>query len=185
MEPADDREALVPLLLEADESEPVLREYLHRGDLYRIVLEGELVGAVLLIPEGPGDVEIKNIALSEERRGLGLGRAAIDAVADLVRGSGGGRLLVGTADSSIGTIAFYRHVGFTPLETLQCATKTGAEIMGCQDQFGTLERGKLADVLVVDADVLADISVLEDRGRFIAVLQGGVLRAGQLAAARP
>jgi imidazolonepropionase-like amidohydrolase len=77
---------------------------------------------------------------------------------------------------------FVRHVGFTPLETLRCATKTGAEIMGCQDQFGTLERGKLADVLVVDADVLADISALEDRGRFIAVLQGGVLRAGQLAA---
>lgn len=113
LEPADDREVLVPLLLEADESEPVLREYLHRGDLYRIVLEGELVGAVLLIPEGPGDVEIKNIALSAERRGRGLGRAAIDAVADLVRGSGGGRLLVGTADSSIGTIAFYRHVGFS------------------------------------------------------------------------
>jgi ribosomal protein S18 acetylase RimI-like enzyme len=112
LEPAADREALVPLLLEADESEPVLREYLHRGDLYRIVLEGELVGAVLLIPEGPGDVEIKNIALSQERRGLGLGRAAIDAVADLVRGSGAARLLVGTADSSIGTIAFYRRVGF-------------------------------------------------------------------------
>jgi len=112
LEPADDREALVPLLLEADESEPVLREYLHRGDLYRIVLEGELVGAVLLIPEGPGDVEIKNIALSEERRGLGLGRAAVEAVADLVRASGAARLLVGTADSSFGTIAFYRHVGF-------------------------------------------------------------------------
>jgi imidazolonepropionase-like amidohydrolase len=78
---------------------------------------------------------------------------------------------------------FVRHVGFTPLETLRCATRTGAEIMGCLDQFGTLERGKLGDVLVVDADVLADISVLEDRGRFIAVLQGGVLRAGKLAAA--
>ena len=64
---------------------------------------------------------------------------------------------------------FVRHVGFTPLETLRCATKTGAEIMGCQDQFGTLAPGKLGDVLVVDGDVLADISVLEDRGRFIAV----------------
>ena len=76
---------------------------------------------------------------------------------------------------------FVRHVGLTPLETFRCATKTGAEIMGCQDQFGTLEPGKLADVLVVDGDVLEDISLLEDRGRFIAVLQGGVLRAGQLA----
>ena len=112
LEPAEDREALVAILLEADESEPVLREYLHRGDLYRIVLEDELVGAVLLIPEAPDAVEIKNIALAEEHRGRGLGRAAIDAVADLVRGSGAARLLVGTADSSIGTIAFYRHVGF-------------------------------------------------------------------------
>jgi ribosomal protein S18 acetylase RimI-like enzyme len=112
LEPASDREALVPLLLEADESEPVLREYLHRGDLYRILLEDELVGAVLLIPEGSDGVEIKNIALAEEHRGLGLGRAAIEAVVELVRQAGAARLLVGTADSSIGTIAFYRHVGF-------------------------------------------------------------------------
>jgi ribosomal protein S18 acetylase RimI-like enzyme len=113
LEPAaDHREALVPLLLEADESEPVLREYLHRGDLYRILLEGELVGAVLLIPEGSDAVEIKNIALAEEHRGLGLGRAAIEAVVERAREGGAARLLVGTADSSLGTIAFYRRVGF-------------------------------------------------------------------------
>jgi imidazolonepropionase-like amidohydrolase len=76
---------------------------------------------------------------------------------------------------------FVEHVGFSPLETIRCATKTGAEIMGCQDQFGTVEVGKLADLLVVDGDVLADISVLEQRDRFIAVLQAGVIKAGQLA----
>jgi hypothetical protein len=36
-------------------------------------------------------------------------------------------------------------------------------------------------VLVVDGNVLADIAVLQDRARFLAVMQGGVLRAGQLA----
>ncbi len=56
--------------------------------------------------------------------------------------------------------------------------------MGRGDEFGTLETGKLADVLVVDGDVLSDISVLEDRGRIIAVLQGGVLKAGRLAQSR-
>ena len=76
---------------------------------------------------------------------------------------------------------FVDYVGFTPLETLTCATKNGAEIMGRGDEFGTLEPGKLADVLVVDGDVLADISLLEDRSRFIAVMQGGVVKAGQLA----
>jgi len=78
---------------------------------------------------------------------------------------------------------FVKHVGLTPLETITCATKTGAEIMGREAEFGTLEAGKLADVLVVDGDVLADISVLEDRSRFIAVMQGGVLKAGRLARA--
>src|SRR5436190_2444426 len=76
---------------------------------------------------------------------------------------------------------FVKHVGLTPLEVLTCATKTGAEIMGRGDEFGTLQAGKLADVLVVDGDVLADISILEDRSRFVAVLQGGVVKAGRLA----
>jgi len=76
---------------------------------------------------------------------------------------------------------FVKDVGLTPLEVITCATKTGAKIMGRGDEFGTLENGKLADVLVVDGDVMADISILEDRKRFLAVLQGGVIKAGQLA----
>jgi imidazolonepropionase-like amidohydrolase len=76
---------------------------------------------------------------------------------------------------------FVRYVGLSPLEVITCATKTGAEIMGRGHEFGTLRAGKLADVLVVDGDVLADIRVLEDRSRFVAVMQGGVVKAGQLA----
>jgi imidazolonepropionase-like amidohydrolase len=76
---------------------------------------------------------------------------------------------------------FVKDVGLTPLEVITCATKTGAEIMGRGHDFGTLEAGKLADVLVVDGDVVADIAVLEDRTKFIAVMQGGVIKAGQMA----
>jgi imidazolonepropionase-like amidohydrolase len=75
---------------------------------------------------------------------------------------------------------FVNYVGFSPLETITCATRTGAEIMGHGHEFGTLEHGKLGDVLIVDGDVLADIALLEDRSRFLAVLQGGVLKAGTL-----
>ena len=74
---------------------------------------------------------------------------------------------------------FVNHVGFSVLDTIKCATKTGAEIMGCGDEFGTLEAGKLADVLVVDGDVANDISILEDSTRFIAVMQGGIVKAGR------
>jgi imidazolonepropionase-like amidohydrolase len=75
---------------------------------------------------------------------------------------------------------FVDYVGFSPLETITCATRTGAEIVGRSDELGTLEPGKLADVLVVDGDVTADIRILEDRSRFIAVLQNGILKAGRL-----
>lgn len=76
---------------------------------------------------------------------------------------------------------FVKTVGLSPLEVIRCATRTGAEIMGRADEFGTLEAGKLADVLVVDGDVLADISLLEDRSRFVAVMQGGAVKAGRAA----
>jgi hypothetical protein len=76
---------------------------------------------------------------------------------------------------------FVRYVGLDPLQVITCATKSGAEIMGREKEIGTLESGKLADVLVVDGNVLKDVSVLEDRSRFIAVMQGGMVKAGQLA----
>jgi imidazolonepropionase-like amidohydrolase len=76
---------------------------------------------------------------------------------------------------------FVEYVGLTPLEVLKCATKTGAEIMGRGDEIGTLTPGKLADVLVVEGDPTTNIRVLQDRSKFIAVMQGGVVRSGQLA----
>lgn len=75
---------------------------------------------------------------------------------------------------------FVNFVGFSPMEVLTCATKNGAKILGRLNEIGTVETGKLADLLIVDGDPLADIRILEDRSRFIAVLQGGIVKAGQL-----
>jgi imidazolonepropionase-like amidohydrolase len=80
---------------------------------------------------------------------------------------------------------FVNFVGFSVLDTIRCATKTGAEIMGRGDEIGTLEAGKLADVLLVDGDVSKNIALLEDRRNFLAVLQGGVVKAGRLARPEP
>jgi imidazolonepropionase-like amidohydrolase len=75
---------------------------------------------------------------------------------------------------------FVEYVGLTPLEVLKCATKTGAEILGRGREIGTLEVGKLADVLIVDGDVAGNIRLLQDRTKFLAVMQGGVVKAGTL-----
>lgn len=76
---------------------------------------------------------------------------------------------------------FVNFVGLDPLTVIKCATKTGAEIMGRGHEFGTVEVGKLADLLIVDGDVVKNIALLQDRSKFIAVMQAGVVKAGQLA----
>jgi ribosomal protein S18 acetylase RimI-like enzyme len=106
-----DRETFIPLLLEADESEQVVRSYLGEGELFEIRLRGRRVGVCLLVEDG-GDVEIKSIAIAEGDRGRGLGRQAIVAIAELAARRGAGRLIVGTAETSDGAITFYRRVGF-------------------------------------------------------------------------
>ena len=72
---------------------------------------------------------------------------------------------------------FVNYVGLKPLEVIKCATQTGAEILGRDHELGTLAVGKLGDVLVVDGDVVADISMLHDRKRLIAVMQSGIIKS--------
>lgn len=67
---------------------------------------------------------------------------------------------------------FVKVIGFSPLEAIGCATRNGAELMRMADRIGTLERGKLADLVVVDGDPLADIALLQDRAR-LSVMKGG------------
>ena len=52
--------------------------------------------------------------------------------------------------------------------------------MGLADEIGTLEVGKLADILVVNADITQDISALEDQANITAVMQGGIIKAGTM-----
>ena len=72
---------------------------------------------------------------------------------------------------------FVNYVGLKPLDVIKCATQTGAEILGREHELGTLAVGKLGDVLVADGDVLADISMLQDRKRLIAVGQSGIIKS--------
>ncbi|MEJ3653426.1 amidohydrolase family protein [Actinomycetes bacterium KLBMP 9759] len=70
------------------------------------------------------------------------------------------------------------HHGLSAAETLVAATATGARALGIADRVGTVEPGKLADLLVVDGDPLADISVMRDRARIWLVLRLGAAVAG-------
>ena len=75
---------------------------------------------------------------------------------------------------------FVEQIGLTPMQTLVAATKWGSELMRMEDRIGTLERGKLADLLLVDGNPLDDIRILQDKKRLALVMQGGQAKAGTL-----
>ena len=106
-----DRERHLPQLLEADDVEEHIHGYLDRGRLFEIRDDDALIGVAVLVVDGD-TCEIWNIAISEGQRGRGSGRRAIELIAGECRQDGATRLTVGTSDCSLGTIAFYRKVGF-------------------------------------------------------------------------
>jgi imidazolonepropionase-like amidohydrolase len=61
----------------------------------------------------------------------------------------------------------------SPMESLLSATKTNASLFGMQDEIGTLEEGKLADLLVVDGNPLEDIAVLQNKSDLKLIMKGG------------
>ncbi|MEY2942713.1 MAG: hypothetical protein RLY97_727 [Pseudomonadota bacterium] len=69
---------------------------------------------------------------------------------------------------------FVERFGFTPAETLRAATWEGGELMDMQ--IGRISEGWLADVLLVDGDPLADITVLQNQARISGIMQGGTWR---------
>jgi len=62
--------------------------------------------------------------------------------------------------------------GMTPAQALRAGTATAAELLGMKDSVGTIEVGKLADVVAVPGDPLADVSMME---KVDFVMKGGVV----------
>ena len=75
--------------------------------------------------------------------------------------------------------------GMSPMQAIQAATGWAAECVGLEKEIGTVEAGKLADLLVVDGDPLRDIGVLRDQERIKLVMKGGEAFVDRLPAAMP
>ncbi len=78
---------------------------------------------------------------------------------------------------------YVKKLGIPPLDVIRWATKNGSELMQTPEDTGTIEAGKLADLLVVDGDPLVDISCLGDKDNLKAILLGGRFEKNELESA--
>jgi hypothetical protein len=99
----------------------------------------------------------------------------------------GGRVTVGSDSGYIyklygfGTIEeleLLREAGFHPLEVLTAATLNGAEALGADDRIGSIEPGKLADIVVLSENPLANLKVLYGTGHIRINASGEPERVG-------
>ncbi len=77
------------------------------------------------------------------------------------------------AGSQAYELQLMRDAGMPAMQVLLAATKVAAEVLGLGDNVGTIEAGKLADLIVMDGDPLADVKVLQDRELVKLVMKGG------------
>ena len=66
-----------------------------------------------------------------------------------------------------------KYGGYTPMEAIVANTRDNAFAVGMEGELGTIEAGKLADILILDKDPLADISVLQKGRHLAAVIKDG------------
>lgn len=70
--------------------------------------------------------------------------------------------------------------GMSPMEAILASTSSAARLIGIQDIVGTIERGKEADLILIDGNPLRKIELLRDRGRIVGVMRSGKFVAGLL-----
>jgi len=69
---------------------------------------------------------------------------------------------------------FVKHLGFTPMEAIRSCTLYGGQVMMRPHELGLVKEGYLADLLLLDGDPLANLAILRDAKRILAVMKDGV-----------
>jgi imidazolonepropionase-like amidohydrolase len=128
---------------------------------------GTLVGA------GAG---MREIFMGEIKATAGFMRNAYDAGVRLLCGSESGFALTPYGHWHARELeVFVEEIGLSGLEAITCATRNNAFAMRMDGELGVVKETYRADVLVVDGDPAADVTILQDRSRLRAVISRGRL----------
>ncbi|WP_062515677.1 amidohydrolase family protein [Halobacillus sp. KGW1] len=102
---------------------------------------------------------------------------AYQAGVKIAMGTDAGVMAHGTNLRELGLMC---DIGMTPMEAITASTKVAAECMGWGDKLGTIESGKLADLIITKHNPLEDIRSLEDPDAIVTVMKDGVIEKNLL-----
>jgi imidazolonepropionase-like amidohydrolase len=97
-------------------------------------------------------------------------RRAVEAGVKVAMGTDSG---VGRHGENAHELVLMVENGMTPMQAIVASTATAAQLLHLENQVGTLEVGKLADIVFVEGDVLEDISKIADPSNVKLVFKGG------------
>ncbi|KZX14776.1 imidazolonepropionase [Methanobrevibacter cuticularis] len=89
---------------------------------------------------------------------------------NMVMGTDGGVVPHG---ENLGELAYLTNMGMTPLEAIRAGTSNAAKCLGIEKETGSIEVGKLADLLITDKNPLEDISKLGSADNISFIMQNG------------
>jgi imidazolonepropionase-like amidohydrolase len=80
---------------------------------------------------------------------------------------------------NLGDLKRLVEVGFSPIEALESGTRIAAQVLGLENELGTIEEGKLADLIVAEGNPMEDIELMAKPEAISLVMQGGKLVKGE------
>lgn len=140
----------------------------------RIVEHGEAGG----IP----DYAVRKAKLVRENHRASFKRA-LDAGVKIAMGTDAGTPY-NIHGENLNELPLMVETGMTPMQAIVASTRMGAELLELADQVGTIEPGKLADIVVMDGNPLGDINLFQDPGRIVHVMKEGEVIRSNLGASR-
>jgi imidazolonepropionase-like amidohydrolase len=115
--------------------------------------------------------------VAQQERWLEMGYKAVEkankAGVRLVIGDDFGTSWMPHGDYAVELEFYVKYAGISPLDVIRWATRNGAGLLGMGDEIGTIEAGRIADLLVVNGDPIRDIGVLKDRSKLEIIMKGG------------
>lgn len=103
----------MPLFAEADDSESQIAAYRDLGEVLVAQEAGKILGHVQMVPtDEPESIEIKSIAVLENRRSQGIGTALLQGALEHCRRQDARLVSLATAAASIDALKFYQRNGF-------------------------------------------------------------------------